>query len=147
MISLPDTFNVATHFVDRNVLEGRGEKIAIECGDEQVTYRELLERTNRVGNALRRLGVRREERVKLLLLDGPEFLYCFFGAIKIGAVAVPSNTLLKPQDLEYILNDARSRVALVSAALLPQLQSISRDRLHTWNRWSSSATPTCMTFI
>ena len=130
MISLPDTFNVATHFVDRNVLEGRGEKIAIECGDEQVSYRELLERTNRVGNALRRLGVRREERVNLLLLDGPEFLYCFFGAIKIGAVAVPTNTLLKPQDLEYILNDARSRVALVSAALLPQLRSISRDRLH-----------------
>jgi benzoate-CoA ligase family protein len=127
--SLPDAFNVATYFVDRNVLEGRGEKTAIECGDERVTYRQLLERTNRVGNALRKLGVRLEERVVLLLLDTPEFLYSFFGTIKIGAVAVPANTLLKPYEYEYLLNDARARVVLVSEALLPQLQSIEPKRL------------------
>jgi len=129
LTSLPDAFNVATYFVDRNVLEGRGEKTAIECGDERVTYRQLLERTNRVGNALRKLGVRLEERVVLLLLDTPEFLYSFFGTIKIGAVAVPANTLLKPYEYEYLLNDARARVVLVSEALLPQLQSIQLKRL------------------
>jgi benzoate-CoA ligase family protein len=129
LTSLPDAFNVATYFVDRNVLEGRGEKTAIECGDERVTYRQLLERTNRVGNALRKLGVRLEERVVLLLLDTPEFLYSFFGTIKIGAVAVPANTLLKPYEYEYLLNDARARVVLVSEALLPQLQSIEPKRL------------------
>jgi benzoate-CoA ligase family protein len=129
LTSLPDAFNVATYFVDRNVLEGRGEKTAIECGDEQVSYRQLLERTNRVGNALRKLGVRLEERVVLLLLDTPEFLYSFFGTIKIGAVAVPMNTLLKPYEYEYLLNDARASVVLVSEALLPQLQSIQRERL------------------
>ena len=89
LIALPETFNVATYFVDRNVQQGRGDKIAIECGDEKVSYQQLLERTNRVGNALRKLDVRLEERVLLLLTDTPEFLYCFFGAIKIGAVAVP----------------------------------------------------------
>ena len=130
MISLPDTFNVATHFVDRNVLEGRARKTAIECGDERVTYQQLLEQTNRVGNVLRQLGVRPEERVILFLLDGPEFLYCFFGTIKIGAVAVPTNTLLKPQELEYIFNDTRARVAFVDETLLPQLQCISRNRLN-----------------
>jgi len=129
LIALPEIFNVATHFVDRNVWEGRGAKIAIECGDERVSYRQLLERTNRAGNALLRLGVRQEERVLLLLLDTPEFLYCFFGAIKIGAVAVPTNTQARTQDLEYILNDSRVRVALVSEALLPHLQSIPRERL------------------
>src|ERR1700688_3532063 len=86
LTNLPDAFNVATYFVDRNVLEGRGEKTAIECGDERVNYQQLLEGTNRAGNALRRLGVRHEERVVLLLLDTPEFLYSFFGTIKIGAV-------------------------------------------------------------
>ena len=131
-------FNVATYFVDRNVLDGRGEKIAIECGDEQVSYRQLLERTNRAGNALRQLGVRAEERVVLLLLDTPEFLYSFFGTIKIGAVAVPANTLLKPPEYEYLLNDTRARVVLVSQALLPQLQSIPRERLRIYERlWSS----------
>jgi benzoate-CoA ligase family protein len=129
LTSLPETFNVATYFVDRNVLEGRGEKTAIECGEERISYRQLMERTNRVGNALRRLGVRIEERVALLLLDTPEFLYSFFGIIKSGAVAVPVNTYLKAHEYEYLLNDCRARVVLVSESLLPQLQSIPRERL------------------
>jgi benzoate-CoA ligase family protein len=129
VITLPKTFNVATYFVDRNVHEGRGEKIAIECGEEQVSYHELLERTNRAGNALRQLGVRQEERVLLLLPDQPEFLYCFFGAIKIGAVAVPVNTLSKSEEYDYILNDCRARVALVGESLLPQLELIPRERM------------------
>jgi benzoate-CoA ligase family protein len=129
LISLPDTFNAASYFVDRHVREGRGGKIAIECGDEQVSYEQLLERTNRAGNALRELGVRPEERVLLLLPDSPEFLYGFFGAIKIGAVAVPTNTQSKPHEYEYILNDSRARVALVSGSLLPQLRLIPRERL------------------
>jgi benzoate-CoA ligase family protein len=129
LTNLPEAFNVATYFVDRNVLEGRGEKTAVECGDERVSYRELLERTNRAGNSLRQLGVRPEERVVLLLLDTAEFLYSFFGSIKIGAVAVPVNTFLKPHEYEYLLNDTRARVVLVSEALLPQLQSIQPVRL------------------
>jgi benzoate-CoA ligase family protein len=123
-------FNVATYYVDRNVAEGRGQKVAVECGDQRVTYAEVLERVNRVGDALRRqLGVRIEERVLLLLLDCPEFIYSFFGAIKIGAVPIPTNTLWKAPDYEYVLNDSRARVAIVSEALLPQLQAIPRQRL------------------
>jgi benzoate-CoA ligase family protein len=129
LITLPETFNVAAYFVDRNVLEGRGYKIAIESGDEQVSYQQLLERTNRTGNVLRQLGVRAEERVVLLLLDTPEFLSSFFGIIKIGAVAVPTNTFLKPHEYEYLLNDSRARVVLVSEALLPVVQEIAREKL------------------
>jgi benzoate-CoA ligase family protein len=130
VIALPDTFNAATWFVDRNVHEGRGGKVAIECGDERVTYAQLLERVNRAGNALRQqFDVRIEERIVLLLLDGPEFLYTFFGAIKIGAVPIPTSTLWKPADYEYVLNDSRARVIVVSDALLPQLQAIPRERL------------------
>jgi benzoate-CoA ligase family protein len=129
-VNIPDEFNVATYFVDRNVAEGRGDKVAIECGDDRVTYAQVLERTNRVGSALRdRLGVRMEERVLLLLLDCPEFAYSFFGATKIGAVPIPTNTLWKSPDYEYILNDSRARVAIVSEALLPQLQGVPRERL------------------
>lgn len=129
MITLPQTFNAATYFVDRNVLEGRGQKIAIECGNRRVTYQELLHHTNRLGNALRSLEVRPEERVPLLLHDIPEFLYCFFGAIKIGAVAVPTNPLLNAQDYEYLLNDSRARIAIVTDSLLPQLRAIPPARL------------------
>src|SRR5579859_4375558 len=129
-IQLPTIFNVATYFIDRHISEGRGDRIAYECGDERVTYRQLFERVNRAGNALKKLGVRQEERVGLLLLDTPEFPYCFFGGIKIGAVPIPINTLLKPSEYEYILNDSRARVLIVSEALLPQVQAIPRERLH-----------------
>lgn len=129
MIELPEQFNAATYFVDRNVDEGRGAKIAIECGEERVSYEELLGRTNRVGNALRGLDVRVEERVLLLLPDRPDFLYCFFGVMKIGAVAVPVNTLAKQQEYEHIFNDCRARVAIVDESLLGQVEQIPRERL------------------
>lgn len=127
-------FNVAAYLVDRNVLERRAGNTAIECGEERITYGQLLERTNRVGNVFRLLGVRAQERVLLLLLDTPEFLYCFFGAIKIGAVAVPLNTLLKPHDYEQLFNDTGAGLAVVSESLLPQLEPIPRERFRYLKR-------------
>ena len=128
-ILLPDQFNAATYFIDRHLDEGRREKVAIEAGEARVTYRQLAEKVNRFGNSLRQLGVRIEERVLLLLLDGPEFAFSFFGAIKIGAVPVPVNTLLKPADYHYILNNSRARVAVVSESLYPQIQASRSERL------------------
>src|SRR5579864_5167657 len=128
-IPLPEQFNAATYFVDRHVSEGRGNKVAIECEGRRVTYHELFESVNRVGNALKELGVRIEERVLLLLLDTPEFAASFFGAIKIGAVPVPVNTLLKSADYEFLLNNSRARVVVASDSLFPNLQAIRRERL------------------
>ena len=123
-LGVPDIFNAATHFVDRNVTEGRGGHVAIECGDARITYGEVRQHVNRCGRALRDLGVRPEDRVLLLLLDGPEFVYTFFGAIKIGAVPVPLNTLWKPADYEYVIRDTRAAVLIVSAELLPNIERI-----------------------
>jgi benzoate-CoA ligase family protein len=133
-ILLPDTFNAATYFIDRHLSEGRGDKIAIETiaietEATRVSYGQLRETVNRFGNGLRKLGVRIEERVFLLLLDGPEFAISFFGAIKIGAVPVPVNTLLKPLDYQYLLSNSRARVAVVSESLYPQIRAIPREQL------------------
>lgn len=128
--AIPEQFNAATYFVDRNIAEGRADNIAIECGDQRITYAEVLDNVNRFGNALKtRLQLRREERVLLLLLDCPEYAYAFFGAMKIGAVPIPTSTLFKPVDYEYLLNDSRARVLVVSEALLPQLQAIPQANL------------------
>jgi benzoate-CoA ligase family protein len=124
-----DMFNAGSYFVDRHVLEDRGNTIAIECGDQQVSYHQLWEQVNRIGNALRALGVRIEERVAILLPDSPQFLYAFFGAIKIGAVAVPLNTYLQAPDYEYLLNDTRARILFVHATLLPLISATPRDQL------------------
>src|SRR6266576_383235 len=126
---LPHEFNAASYFVDRHIKDGRADKVAIECGEVHVTYRQLFERVNQVGNGLRTLGVRIEERVFLLLLDSPEFAFSFFGAIKIGAVPVPVNTLLKPADYEYLLNNSRARVAIVSESLVAGIEAIPRQQL------------------
>ena len=109
-VDLPERMNAAALLVDDNVEAGRGDKVAIfDVGDGSAyTYNDVLEMSNRVGNALKELGVRMEERVMILLPDSPELVCCFFGAIKIGAVPIPTNTLLKAPGYEYMLNDSRA---------------------------------------
>ncbi len=121
---LPDHLNVAATLVDDHLAQGREAKPAILCGEETVTYGQLHEAVNRFGNVLLDLGIRREERVALLLPDSPPWAYVFFGTIKIGAVAIPMNTMLAAMDYEYLLNDSRARVLVVHAALAESIYSL-----------------------
>src|SRR2546421_4188900 len=116
---IPRDFNAARWFVDRHVEEGRDGRLAIIYEGRRLTYGDVYAGANRVGNMLQQLGVTREQRVVLLLPDSPEFVWSFWGALKIGAVPVPTNTLLKPRDYEYVLRDSRAEVALVSEPLAP----------------------------
>jgi benzoate-CoA ligase family protein len=127
---LPAEFNVATWFLDRHLQEGRGGAPAFHCGDQVLRYRDVADLANRTGHALRELGVEMEMRVVLICLDAPEFLGAFWGAIRIGAVPVPVNTLLRTADFRYILEDSRARVAVVSAALLPEAGPALREARH-----------------
>ncbi|TLZ58889.1 MAG: benzoate-CoA ligase family protein, partial [Methanobacteriota archaeon] len=116
--SIPDRFNAAAFFVDRHVVEGRAARPAFYQEARVVTYGEIFESVNRVGNALLDLGVQMGDRVLLILLDGPEFVASFFGAIKPGAVPVPVNTLMRAADYRFFLDDSRAQVAIVSEPLL-----------------------------
>src|SRR5450432_4435220 len=109
-VVLPDQFNAATAFLERNLAEGRGDKPAIYYEGTTYTYTQIAALANRVGNALLDLGIEIEQRVALLLLDSPQFAASFFGAIKIGAVPVPLNTMLQLHDYVYLLNDSRAKV-------------------------------------
>lgn len=129
-VELPERFNAASALVDTHLAEGRADKAAILCGDQRVTYGQLAESVNRMGNALRIMGVRMEERVALLLPDSPEFVYAFFGAMKIGAVAIPLNTMLKAKDYEYLLSDSRARVLIVDSSLVPQIEPVRAKLTH-----------------
>lgn len=126
--AIPDTFNMVSLLVDRHSAEGRGDKVAIYCGDERITYQSLFENVNRTGNALKALGVERENRVMLLLNDTPAFFYAFLGAMKIGAVPVPVNVLATPDDYAFYLNDARAGTLIVDAEYWPKIVPI-RSRL------------------
>jgi benzoate-CoA ligase len=127
---LPPEFNVATWFVDRHVAEGRSAAPAFLCEGRTLSYGDVHELANRTGNALRALGVDREMRVLMICLDAPEFLGTFWGAIKIGAVPVPVNTLMRAADYRYVLDDSRARVAVVSAPLLAEAGPALRDAPH-----------------
>src|SRR2546428_599361 len=128
MAEPPRRCNAAAWFVDRHVAVARGDSTALVAVGLARRYRTVFENVNRTGHALRRLGVGMGDRVLLLLPDVPEFAYCFWGAIKLGAVPIPTNTLLTPRDYEYILRDSRAVAAIVSASLLPAIAEV-RPRL------------------
>ena len=111
--------NETERFLDYHVQQGRGEHTAIICGAQEISYKTVQENCNRTGNALRSLGFGLEDRVLICALDGPEFVYAFFGAMRIGAVPIPINTMWMPADYLYVLNDSRAEVLVVSRELLP----------------------------
>ena len=132
-MDIPRDLNAARWFVDRHIEEGRDGRLAIVYEGRRLTYGDVYAGVNRLGNTLRRLGVTREQRVVLLLHDSPEFVWSFWGALKIGAVPVPTNTLLKPRDYEYILRDSRATVVIASEPLVPAVEearSRSPDLTH-----------------
>ena len=120
-LELPDRYNLVDHFVDRQIREGRGQKTAIVSGNRRLTYGEIAEQVNRVGNGLLKLGIQEEQRVLVVLPDIPEFVAAYFGTMKIGAVAVPTSTALRSIDYAYFLDESRARVAIVHSTLLAEL--------------------------
>jgi benzoate-CoA ligase family protein len=119
---LPLDYN-AVDILERN-LETRANKVALYSAEREMTFQQVAAQVNQVGYALKRLDVRFGESVALLSLDGAEWVTSFFGIIKIGAIAVSINTLLKPYEFAYILRDSRARVLIVHAALRPAIESI-----------------------
>ena len=123
MSTVPERYNVSS-LLDRNLEAGRGDKVAISCGDERVTYRELVQRVCRFGNALKALGFRRDERVVLVLNDSPAFPVAFFGTIRAGCVPVPANPLLKWEDQRYFLADSYARAVVVDKEHYEKVQRL-----------------------
>jgi len=118
--TLPAELNAATWFVDRNVDEGRAQAPAFLYEDRVLSYGDVRDLANRTGNALRELGIGMEDRVVMICVDAPEFIGTFWGAIKIGAVPVPVNTLMRAADWLYFLDDSRATAVVISAPLLAE---------------------------
>jgi 4-hydroxybenzoate-CoA ligase len=123
-MSGPSVYNAVTDLLDRNVEQGRGPKTAFIDPARQITYGALQAETRRLANLLGRLGLRREERVAMIMHDTVDFPVVFLGAIRAGIVPVPLNTLLLPEQYAYMLADSRARVLFVSEALLPSVEGI-----------------------
>ena len=115
----PESFNFAQHLLALN--SGRAAKAAFVDDLGTLSYGALDERVRRLAAGLRGLGIRREERVLLLMQDINDWPVSFLGAMYAGLVPVAVNTLLTADDYAYMLEHSRAQAVLVSGALLPTL--------------------------
>lgn len=116
----PPRFNFAGHLFDLN--RERASRTAYIDDRGTLSYGQLEDRSRRLAAALHAAGIRREERVLLLMLDGNDWPVSFLGSLYAGVVPVAVNTLLTPDDYAYMLDHSRAQAVLVSGALLPTLQ-------------------------
>ena len=148
MSAPPEPLNFARHLFDANA--GRGARIAYVDDRATLAYGELDERARRFAAALLGLGIRREERVLLLMLDAIEWPIAFLGALYAGVVPVAVNTLLTVDDYAYMLAHSRAQAAIVSAALAPTLaQALARgtnEVRHTIVAGDAAALPGAIAF-
>ncbi|RZS43795.1 benzoate-CoA ligase family protein [Herbihabitans rhizosphaerae] len=118
---LPRELNLASHFVDANLAE-RADHTALLSQGRATTYAELAELTNKIGNVLLSLGVRRGQRVLLALSDGVEFVATWYAAQKIGAITAEVYTFLRAKDYEYYLNYTEAVAVIADAVTLEPLR-------------------------
>jgi 4-hydroxybenzoate-CoA ligase len=120
-------YNAVTDLVDAHLTAGRAAKPAFVDPTRTLAYGELAAETRRMGNLLGRLGLGREDRVAMIMLDTVDWPIVFLGAIRAGVVPIPLNTLLAADQYTYMLTDSRAKALVVSAALLPLIETVLPD--------------------
>jgi len=121
---VPDDFNIATWTCAR--WAGDAARIALRWEDEEgatsvLTFRELRAAANRLSNALGGLGIRRGERVAIVLPQRPETVVSYLALFQMGAIAVPLSFLFGPEALAFRLADSGARAAIADPQTLPSL--------------------------
>ena len=122
--AVPHAYNFAADILRSNLAAGRANKTAYIDGRGTLTYGQLADRVARFGAALRGLGVRREERVLMAMLDTADWPVAFLGCLKAGIIAVPVNTLLTETDYRFMLANSRAKCLVVSEALFPKFEKL-----------------------
>jgi benzoate-CoA ligase len=120
----PHLYNFAADVLQRNLDAGRAGKSAYIDARGATTYGQLADRVARFGAALRGLGVRREERVLMAMLDTADWPVAFLGCLKAGIIAVPVNTLLTEDDYCFMLANSRAKALVVSEELFPKFEKL-----------------------
>jgi benzoate-CoA ligase family protein len=123
----PREYNFAADILDRNLRAGRAHKAAYVDPRGSWSFGQLADRAARFGQALRALGVRREERILLCLLDTIDWPTAFLGAIKAGVIPIPVNTLMTEDDYRFMLADSRARALVVSEAIYPKFENLIKS--------------------
>ncbi len=120
--SLSPYLNVAETLIDGALASGDGERVAYYEGEGSITHAELNRRINRMGNGLRTQGIGLGDRVILRMDDGVELVCAILALQRIGAIPVPTYTLLRPGELTHRIDDTQAVGVIVQVDLLPALE-------------------------
>src|SRR5262245_17906895 len=124
MTQFPERFNMAEYFLDHNLSAGRGGKVCLRFRNERWTYADVVKQSKRAGHLFRELGAGVEDRVLFALPDCPQFVDCWFGAARIGAVIAMVNPLLPADEYAYYLEYTRAKVFIVHESLIENLRPV-----------------------
>jgi len=114
---IPQYFNLYDYFLGDERLAETGHRTAIEFRGGKITYNELRVEVDYWSEQITACGVREGDRVALLLYDSPEFIACFLATVSIGAVCVPINTFIPPEEVIFIIRDSGARLAIAEDEL------------------------------
>lgn len=160
-LEIPERFNMADYFLYDRLGEGLGEKVALRTREGAWTYAEVAAESNRVGNALRALGLTPEERVLIALPDVPAFAFAIFGTLRTGGVVAMANPLQSGEDLAWLVGYTRCRALVadgeVASKLAPHLDDLELlravlvtegevpddPRFHAWRDAVTTQAPAC----
>lgn len=123
-VHIPHSYNAAQDLLTRNARHPDKVAFIDAVSGQRLTYGELTEQAHRFANVLRAQGFAPETRLMLCMHDTPAWPVVFLGCILAGVVPVATNTLLTPQDFEYMLRDSRAQALVVSSALRPAFEGL-----------------------
>ncbi len=107
-VVFPDDFNLADYYLFDRIAEGLSGKSAVRYGEREYTYELVAQRSRAFASVLAKRGVRRGERVLIVLPDAPPFAWAFFGTLARGAVVAMGNPDSPIEQLEYLVGYTRA---------------------------------------
>jgi len=105
----------------------RPKETALLYEDREISFLELDKSVNRVASGLKKLGIQRQDRVAIMLPNTPEFVYTFYACQKLGAVAVPFNTMYKGKEIAHILMDSGAKAIVCLTNFVSLINEIKTD--------------------
>ncbi len=130
LAAYPERFNPTEELLDKGVAAGRGERVALLFEDQRITYAQLLGQANKLGNALRELGVSEGDRVLLRTPTIPPAIAANFAVLKLGAVITPISPLFSRTEIAHVANDSEAVAIIVHAALVGEVEA-ARENFKT----------------
>jgi len=130
--------NAAEHLLGEAALSRFGRRVALLCGNEQVSFAELGARMRRAAAAWQSLGAGPGDRVLILLRDTPEFAAAWLGALYAGAVVIAANAKLSTSDLQFMFEDSAARLFLAEDESSPSISAFAGERCVSFAHWRHS---------